>query len=189
MRRWIGNVVSVGISLIRLCLIKMINSDVKFYPLERISPNVVIEVSRNARCHFGKIVRIHSGSKIKVRDGAELMIGDNVKVNYNCILICHEKIVIENGVEFGPNVLIYDHDHDFRCKKGIKAGKFCSSPVLIGENSWIGAGTIILRGSTIGKNSVIGAGCIIKGEIPDNAVVTQPREQKIRNYVNDDYSR
>ena len=40
--------------------------------------------------------------------------------------------------------------------------------VHIGENVWIGAGTIIVPGVTIGKNSVIGAGSVVVKDIPDN---------------------
>ena len=40
----------------------------------------------------------------------------------------------------------------------------------IGENVWIGAGTIIVPGVTIGKNSVIGAGSVVVKDIPDNVV-------------------
>lgn len=182
MRRQIGNVLSVAIAFIRLSLIKITNSKVMFYPLERISPDVVIEVSRKATCVFGKMVRIHSGSKIKVRDGAELRFEDNVRINYNCMLICHEKIVVKRGVEFGPNVLVYDHDHDFRCEGGLKAGYFQCAPVLIGENSWIGAGTIILKGSTIGKNCIIGAGSVVHGNVPDNTVLIQKREDTLTTF-------
>jgi acetyltransferase-like isoleucine patch superfamily enzyme len=159
---------------------KIINSNIKFHLIERISPNVVIEVSRKAKCNFGKMVRIHSGTKIKVRNGAELSIGDNVRMNYNCILVSHEKIVIKDGVEFGPNVLIYDHDHDYRCEGGIKAGRFRTSPVYIGEDSWIGAGAIILRGSIIGKNCIIAAGTVVQGTIPDNTILVQKKVNTLK---------
>lgn len=183
MRRQIGNVVSVAFSFIRFGLMKITNSKVMFYPLERISSDVVIEVSRKAKCVFGKMVRIHSGSKIKVRDGAELRIEDNVRINYNCMVICHEKIVVEKGVEFGPNVLVYDHNHDFRCEGGLKAGQFRCAPVLIRKNSWIGAGTIILRGSRIGRNCIIGAGSVVHGNIPDNTILTQKREDTLTEII------
>lgn len=42
--------------------------------------------------------------------------------------------------------------------------------VHIGENSWIGAGVIIVPGITIGRNTVIGAGSVVTKDIPDNVV-------------------
>lgn len=92
------------------------------------------------------------------------------------MVFCHEKIIIEEGVEFGPNVLIYDHDHDYKTNGGIKAGKFITAPVKIGKNSWIGANTVILRGTVIGENFVIAAGSVVKGNIPDGTVFVQKRQ-------------
>lgn len=91
--------------------------------------------------------------------------------------IAHKNIFIGDNTSIGPNVCIYDHDHKFG-EQGKKQG-FNSSEVIIEENVWIGAGTIILRGTHIGKNCVIGAGCVIKGEVPENSLVTQNREVKI----------
>ena len=67
-----------------------------------------------SRKSISGIVRIHSGSKIKERKGSNLTIGDNVRINYNCMVICHNAVTIDAGTEFEPNVLVYDNDHTFR---------------------------------------------------------------------------
>ena len=72
-------------------------------------------------------------------------------------------------------MLIYDHDHDYRAQGGIKAGKYKTTPVRIGDNVWIGANTVILRGTTIGNNVVIGAGSVVSGNVEDNTVFIQKR--------------
>ncbi len=53
-----------------------------------------------------------------------------------------------------------------------------NKPVHIGENVWVGAGTVIVPGVTIGKNSVIGAGSVVVKDIPENvaAVENLPEE-------------
>ena len=43
--------------------------------------------------------------------------------------------------------------------------------VIIGNNVWIGWGSIILKGTIIGDNCVIGAGSLVSGEFPDNVVI------------------
>ena len=43
-------------------------------------------------------------------------------------------------------------------------------PVRIGRNCWLGAGVIVLPGVTIGDNSVIGAGSVVTKDIPANVV-------------------
>lgn len=53
-------------------------------------------------------------------------------------------------------------------------------PVKIGNNVWIGANTIILRGTEIGDNYVIGAGCVVKGKYNKGSVIIQKRKEEIR---------
>lgn len=46
-----------------------------------------------------------------------------------------------------------------------------SSPVIIGENVWIGSSSTILPGVTVGDNSVVAAGAVVTKDVPKNAVV------------------
>lgn len=111
-------------------------------------------------------------------DGGEMIIGERVNVNRNCIFICRKKIVIGNHCTFGPNVCLYDHDHQYGIhgvEQGYKYGE-----IVIGDNCWIGAGVILLRGSHIGEGCVIGAGCLIKGDIPSHSLVIADKGIKIK---------
>jgi acetyltransferase-like isoleucine patch superfamily enzyme len=155
----------------------MLGANFHFSFPERFSPNVVTDFDRGSIVHFGKCVRIHSGSKLKTQHGAKLTIGDNVRINCNCFIISHNYIQIGEGTEFGPNVFLYDHDHDFRA--GLKENKFKSEPVIIGKNCWIGANSVILRGTKLGDNCVVGAGSVIKGIFPENNLIVQKRITEI----------
>lgn len=182
MRRQFNNIVSVSYSALRLGIYKIFNGiNLKTGLIERISPNVVLEFNRGSKVSLGNKVRIHGGSKIKVRPGAQLHIGGSVKINYYCIIACHDKISIGEGTEFGPSVYLYDQDHDYR--RGFSANSdeecFKKAPIEIGKNCWIGANTIILRGTRVGDNCVIGAGCVLKGNYPSNSVVVQKRITEI----------
>ena len=179
-RHQIGNIISVIYSAIRVSCLKVLSGGkIKTSIIERISPNVIIDVDRNSKLSLGNKVRIHSGSRISAAKGGYVEIGDNVRMNNNCRIACREHIVIEEGVEFGPGVLVYDHDHDFRAKGGIKSGEYKKSPVVIKKNAWIGANTIILRGTEIGENCVIGAGSVLSGKYEDNMVVVQKRHTDV----------
>lgn len=178
MRRTLGNIISILFTFVKLCVLKLFHwNTLYFHCIERLSPNVVVILEKKGKLRLGNKVRMHSGSRLSVT-GGELTIGDNCRFNNGCRITCRDKIEIENGVEFGPNVLVYDHD--FRAEGGLKAGEYKKSPVHIGENSWVGANTVILRGTQIGKNCVIGAGCVVTGDIPDNTVFVQKRENTYR---------
>lgn len=179
MRRTINNVISVIFTFVKFCILKLfLRNNFKFSLIERFSPNVVTEFNKKSTVEFGKKVRVHSGSKIKVRSNAQLFIGNGVKINYNCIIACHNNICIEDGTEFGPSVYIYDHDHDY--KVGLKENKFKVAPVHIGKNCWIGANTVILRGTELGDSCVVGAGTILKGKYKSGSIIIQKKETMIK---------
>lgn len=97
MRRFINNLVSVAYLLCRFTFIKLFKwNNFTFYFIERVSPNVVVEIRRKGHLQFGKKVRIHTGTKIKVNKDTYCIIEDNVKINYYCIIACHESIKIGN---------------------------------------------------------------------------------------------
>ena len=181
MRRKLGNIISVIFSFFRFCLLKLFYwRRFSFYPIERISPNVVIDISGKSKLFLGKKARVHSGSRLSAAAGGVLKIGHNVRMNTNCRIACRYNIEIDDGAEFGPGVLVYDHDHDFRAEGGIKTERFTVDSVKIGKNVWIGANTIILKGTVIGDGSVIGAGSIVKGIIPPGSILVQKRVSEIR---------
>lgn len=183
MRREFNNIISVIYSAIRVELYKICRGkDFSSNIVERFSPDVVLEFNKGSKVKLGKMIRIHSGSKVKVRSGAKLIIGNNVKINYYCIIACQDEIRIGDGTEFGPSVYLYDHDHDY--KKGFSSNSdeecYKKAPITIGEKCWIGANSVILRGTVIGNNCVIGAGCVVSGKIPDGTVLVQKRNNILK---------
>lgn len=180
MKKYIRAIICLLFSLFKFWCIKLFHlKNFKFTIYNVASPFTEVEIGRKAILYLGRMVRIRSGTKIRVRQGAEVHIGSNTSFNHGCMVICHEKIVIGNDVQFGPNTLVYDHDHDFRKENGLKELKYKTSPVEIGNNVWIGANTVILRGTRIGDNCVIGAGAVVKGVFPDNSIIIQDRQTKV----------
>ena len=156
----------------------------KIWYRKKIIINGIPNIEKNAKIRvkkgvlaIGRALHMRSGSYIAIIDNGKITVEDEVFINRNCSLICRDSITIKTGCIFGPNCIVYDHDHKFG-SSGVVNG-YRSSPVVIEEGCWIGAGTIILRGTHIGKGSVIGAGCIIHGEIPPHSLVTSNRELKI----------
>lgn len=125
----------------------------------------------------GKGFTMKSGVYIAALNGGKVTIGDNVSLNRNCILVCHDAISLGDNCAVGPNTVFYDHDHKFG-ENGIEHG-FKTAPIVIEKNCWIGAGVTILRGTHIGEGSVIGAGSVVRGEIPSHSLVTSNRELNI----------
>lgn len=125
---------------------------------------------KNGSLHIGKHFHLRSGSYIAVVAGGQVTVGDNVFINRNCSIVCRDRIQIGSRCAFGPNVIIYDHDHRFDTD-GVTT-EYKTSAVEIGDRCWIGAGAIILRGTHIGEGCVIGAGTVVKGDIPPHSLVS-----------------
>lgn len=94
-------------------------------------------------------------------------IGENCEF-YNAFL--------DNGrpylIEIGNNVTLTNCTiltHDASCKKYVKKVKV--GKVIIGDNTFVGWGAIVLPNVKIGKNCIVGAGCVVCKDIPDNSIV------------------
>ena len=185
MNRYLRALICVPTGILKICFTKLFHPiNFKASLINAISPFTEISLDYGGRLLIGKKLKMRDGSKIRVRKGACCKIGKNTSVNTNNIIVCHEKIEIGDNVQLAPNVLIYDHDHDYKAEGGIGAMKYKTSPVIIGNNCWIGANTIILRGTTLGNNCVVGAGSVLKGNYPDGSVIIQKRETIVKNEDN-----
>ena len=101
--------------------------------------------------------------------GHHVHFGNGIYANSNLTIVDDGHVYIDDKVMFGPNVTIATANHPIDPtlrEKGLQYNK----DVYIGENTWIGAGVIIVPGVRIGKNAVIGAGSIVTKDIPDNVV-------------------
>lgn len=111
--------------------------------------------------------------RIKIGKEGFIKIGDNAFFNDRCHITALTGITIGSGCLFGTNVSIFDHNHRFNLRD-LRPGKqgFTQARVVIGENSWLGANVVVLKGVTIGKNCVVGANCVVSKDLPDNTVMT-----------------
>ncbi len=136
------------------------------------------------------------GNKVLVRHGARievvivpdiepsLIIGNNVNIEQNVHIICHDRIVIGDNVSITGNCAIVDVTHpqgglDGKSKTGdaIAPGR---SFVEIGEGAFIGFGSTILPNVRLGRYCVIGAGSVVTRDVPDYAVAAGIPAQVIR---------
>ncbi len=101
--------------------------------------------------------------------GCHIEAGDNFFANFNCVMLDCAKISIGKNVFLGPNVQLYAAHHPVLAAERIK-GPELASPITIGDNVWIGGGSIICAGVSIGENTTIGAGSVVVKNIPANAV-------------------
>ncbi|MBO4220705.1 MAG: sugar O-acetyltransferase [Clostridia bacterium] len=101
--------------------------------------------------------------------GKNCHFGKKVYANFNLTLVDDTHIYIGDHTMIGPNVTIATAGHPICPALREKAYQY-NAPVRIGKNCWLGAGVIVLPGVCIGDNSVIGAGSVVTRDIPPNTV-------------------
>lgn len=99
--------------------------------------------------------------------GCHIFAGDNLYINYDCIILDCNKVHFGNNVLLGPRVQIYTAYHPLNPQKRLSK-KEMAAPINIGDNVWIGGGAIVCQGVSIGENTTIGAGSIVTRNIPAN---------------------
>lgn len=143
-----------------------------------------VMVAMGGKMRIGRNFNINNGIKgnpigcnerctFFVDRGASIEIGDNVGMSQSA-LVSMSSIRIGNNVKIGGGTMIFTTDFH-SIDPIIRASKDDSkhrkvAPVVIGDNAFIGARCIILKGVTIGKNSVIGAGSVVTKSVPDNQI-------------------
>lgn len=93
---------------------------------------------------------------------------DSAYLNRNSMIVSRGKVLIGKGVTIGPNVCIYDHNHN--TTPTAREQPFITGEVVIGDDVWVGANAVILMGVHIGNNAVVGAGAVVTKDIPAGAV-------------------
>ena len=146
--------------------------------MEAFHKNTNLLITENGSVKMGKKISTNSNVHLTACSDGVMTLGDNVSFNRNDIVICRHHITIGNHVAFGPNVLIYDHDHVFT-KEGFKSTEYKTGAVIIENDCWIGANVTILRNTHIGEGCIIGAGTVVSGTIPAHSIVKANREISI----------
>lgn len=101
--------------------------------------------------------------------GCHIFAGDNLYINYNCTILDCNTVHFGNNVLIAPKVQIYTAYHPTDPELRL-TGKELATPIVIGDNVWLGGGVIVCPGVTIGNNASIGAGSVVTKDIPNNVV-------------------
>jgi maltose O-acetyltransferase len=117
--------------------------------------------------------------------GENIFIGEDSFINVNCVFLDSAEIRVGANGLIGPGVQLLTPTHPLRAADRIVSTgdrrpdqspyRTSASPIRIGDNVWIGGGTLVLPGVTIGDNVSIGAGSIVTTDIAsDSLALGQP---------------
>lgn len=117
---------------------------------------------------------------------SNICVGNDVHIGANCCFqSAHGIVVIGDHVMFGPDVHIHGGNHKFNRVGHLMTESNDKKPgedgsVTIENDVWIGARTIILKGTRIGRGSIVGAGSIVTKSIPPYSIYTGIPSSRLR---------
>lgn len=112
-----------------------------------------------------------------------LTLGDGVVLGRGSHVIADTTVRIGSDTYCGPYVYItstnhsYDDPHEPVGKQWPRM-----EPVEIGPGCWIGTGAVVLPGARLGRNVVVAAGAVVRGDVPDHAVVAGAPARVVRRW-------
>jgi len=156
-----------------------------FYPTNlQVGYNTIIEDGAEINClsqqgiKLGNRVTIGKYAIIRPSNiyggpiGAGLTMGDNSNIGPYNYIGCSGKITIGNNVMLAPRVSIYAENHVFDHPDVlIRDQGVEKKEVIIEDDCWIAANSILLAGVTIGKGSVVAAGSVVTENVPPYSLV------------------
>jgi acetyltransferase-like isoleucine patch superfamily enzyme len=142
---------------------------------------------------------VYENARIEAFGGGEISIGACTVVG-DARVACRARIAVGERVVMSWNVFIQDFDphpidpaqraiqiHNLCASFHPSAGgitrrawatsdasppAFTSDPITIGDDVWLGANTVILKGAHIGRGSIVSAGAVVTaGDWPPNSIL------------------
>lgn len=149
-------------------------------------PFVDISCKNDSSINIAKGLRMNNGAyrnqigfgKQKcylIADGGSIYIGENCGMSQTALIAFGADIYIGENVKIGAGVKVYTtnfHSLNFENRRArvLDSKDTKTENVSIGNDCFIGAGTIILKGVSIGDRSIIGAGSVVVNDIPSDTI-------------------
>jgi len=137
---------------------------------ERGSLEANVRFLGNVSLIFGQRVTLRRN--VLIAGNGVLRVGDRTTINEEVIIACAESVEIGSECMIAPRVYILDVDHNYSTREiPINSQGYRTAPVKIGDDVWIGAYSVILRGVKIGDGSIIAAHSVVNRDVPEYSIV------------------
>ena len=147
-----------------------------------------LRVTDGGGLSIGRAVAISRGVEITVQ-GADVSIGEASFIGSWTSIVAKSGVVIGRNALIAERVSIRDQNHEVHGTEGVSIAQagFRSQPIFIGDDVWIGAGAVVLKGVNIGNGAVVAANAVVTSNVAEREIVggVPARRIGIRNLGNE----
>lgn len=111
--------------------------------------------------------------------GYRTVIGARTFANFGLVILDGARVTIGDDVQIGPYVQLLTATHPVEPRARRDTWE-SAAPITIGNNVWLGGGVIVCPGVTIGENTVVGAGSVVTRDLPPNVVAVGSPARALR---------
>ena len=149
--------------------------------------NGKLKIGANTVINSGVVANPVGGNKTTfyIINGVKVVIGENCGIS-NSTICAAKGITIGNRSIIGGNCCLYDtdfHSIDYRERQNKPDIGIKTAPICIGEDVFIGANSMLLKGITIGDRSIVAAGSVVTRDIPADQLWGGNPAKKIRDLM------
>lgn len=128
-------------------------------------------VAQMAKIVMGEGSRIHPTASFIA--GEHICLGRNSQINRYCCLWAsrNSRIILGDHIMTGPGVKIFSSNHGLAMGFPMRCQPLEEKNVVIEDDVWLGANSIVLAGVTIGRGAVIAAGSVVTGNVAPYSIV------------------
>ncbi|MGJ7442784.1 acyltransferase [Aquipuribacter sp. MA13-6] len=157
---------------LRLARLRLLHPDVVTHGMVFLGRGVRVEtVPGYGRLHLGAFVHVGDGCVLRAHEGT-LRLRDKVVLGSDVRITCWLDVDVGAATLLADWCYLadFDHVHD-DVDRPVKDQGIRKSPVRIGEGSWLGLRSSVLRGSDLGRGTVVAAHAVVRGRHPDDVVL------------------
>jgi acetyltransferase-like isoleucine patch superfamily enzyme len=133
---------------------------------------VELQARDSGRVAIGEKCSIEQGARLAAANDAALTVGDYVGIGpYNFLSAFGADLTVGAWTMFGPHVSVHTVDHGTRRGEPMRLQPGVAGAVEIGEDVWIGAGAVVVKGVCIGEGAVVAAGAVVTRDVDPYMIV------------------
>jgi acetyltransferase-like isoleucine patch superfamily enzyme len=139
--------------------------------------------------HIAPLAQLHQSGNPRIHPTASLRCGHNITVGRNahinqycCVWASpYSRITLGDNLLMGPGVKIFSSNHSMHLGLPMNVQPPVEKDIVIGNDVWLGANSVVVAGVTIGEGAIVAAGSVVTKDIPEYVVAAGIPARLIRS--------